>query len=163
MGTNVRGAFLQFLNEYVATEDEAITDFDSTKSQPEAFYIAKLRSIYEVEELVTLSVDFHHLAINQGLQDFIELEYMHLRPFLTAALEDFAREHAHRLVENEEMDFQEALEKKRFAVGFFNLPSHHRLRDLKCDAIGQLRSISGTVTRTSEVRPELIKGTFICL
>merc|ERR1719495_2561249 len=114
MGANVRGAFLQFLNEYVADPDEAITDFDSTKSQPEAFYIAKLRSIYEVEELVTLSVDFHHLAINQGLQDFIELEYMHLRPFLTAALEDFAREHAHRL-ETQEPDVQEALEKKRFA------------------------------------------------
>jgi len=28
--------------------------------------------------------------------------------------------------------------------------------------IGQLNSISGTVTRTSEVRPELISGTFSC-
>jgi DNA replication licensing factor MCM6 len=30
------------------------------------------------------------------------------------------------------------------------------------DRIGQLNSISGTVTRTSEVRPELISGTFSC-
>ena len=30
------------------------------------------------------------------------------------------------------------------------------------DRIGQLTSISGTVTRTSEVRPELISGTFTC-
>jgi DNA replication licensing factor MCM6 len=30
------------------------------------------------------------------------------------------------------------------------------------DKIGQLASISGTVTRTSEVRPELISGTFSC-
>ena len=30
------------------------------------------------------------------------------------------------------------------------------------DRIGQLVSITGTVTRTSEVRPELISGTFTC-
>lgn len=30
------------------------------------------------------------------------------------------------------------------------------------DKIGHLISISGTVTRTSEVRPELISGTFKC-
>ncbi len=30
------------------------------------------------------------------------------------------------------------------------------------DRIGQLMSISGTVTRTSEVRPELVSGTFVC-
>jgi DNA replication licensing factor MCM6 len=30
------------------------------------------------------------------------------------------------------------------------------------EKIGQLISISGTVTRTSEVRPELVSGTFVC-
>lgn len=30
------------------------------------------------------------------------------------------------------------------------------------EKIGQLVSISGTVTRTSEVRPELVSGTFVC-
>jgi DNA replication licensing factor MCM6 len=30
------------------------------------------------------------------------------------------------------------------------------------DRIGHLMAISGTVTRTSEVRPELISGTFKC-
>jgi DNA replication licensing factor MCM6 len=33
---------------------------------------------------------------------------------------------------------------------------------MRMDKIGQLASISGTVTRTSEVRPELISGTFSC-
>ena len=36
------------------------------------------------------------------------------------------------------------------------------IRDLKTDRIGTLMSISGTVTRTSEVRPELLFGSFIC-
>ncbi|KAG4301517.1 hypothetical protein PCK1_002230 [Pneumocystis canis] len=35
-------------------------------------------------------------------------------------------------------------------------------RDLRSDRIGKLMSISGTVTRTSEVRPELSRATFIC-
>lgn len=37
-----------------------------------------------------------------------------------------------------------------------------RLRELTAQRIGQLMSISGTVTRTSEVRPELIAGAFRC-
>lgn len=36
------------------------------------------------------------------------------------------------------------------------------IRDLRTERIGQLTSISGTVTRTSEVRPELVFGSFIC-
>lgn len=34
---------------------------------------------------------------------------------------------------------------------------------MRTDKIGKLASISGTVTRTSEVRPELIFGSFVCL
>lgn len=33
---------------------------------------------------------------------------------------------------------------------------------MRTDKIGKLASISGTVTRTSEVRPELVFGTFVC-
>lgn len=33
---------------------------------------------------------------------------------------------------------------------------------MRTEKIGKLSSISGTVTRTSEVRPELIYGTFVC-
>lgn len=36
------------------------------------------------------------------------------------------------------------------------------IRDLRTEKIGKLISIGGTVTRTSEVRPELVFGTFVC-
>ncbi len=36
------------------------------------------------------------------------------------------------------------------------------LRSLRCDKIGHLTTISGTVTRSTEVRPELVRGHFIC-
>ncbi|OJJ50830.1 hypothetical protein ASPZODRAFT_86484 [Penicilliopsis zonata CBS 506.65] len=51
---------------------------------------------------------------------------------------------------------------KLFALAFYNLPLVSRLRQLRTAQIGRLLSVSGTVTRTSEVRPELSLGTFIC-
>ena len=49
-----------------------------------------------------------------------------------------------------------------FQISFFNLPTVHRIRDIRSEKIGALLSISGTVTRTSEVRPELYKASFTC-
>lgn len=39
----------------------------------------------------------------------------------------------------------------------------YRLRELATSEIGRLVSVTGVVTRTSEVRPELLQGTFKCL
>lgn len=51
---------------------------------------------------------------------------------------------------------------KLFTLAFYNLPLISRVRQLRTKSIGKLLSISGTVTRTSEVRPELYLATFIC-
>lgn len=51
---------------------------------------------------------------------------------------------------------------KVFALAFYNLPLVSRLRQLRTSHIGKLLSVSGTATRTSEIRPELSLGTFIC-
>lgn len=51
---------------------------------------------------------------------------------------------------------------KVFALAFYNLPLISRIRQMRTASIGKLLSISGTVTRTSEVRPELSLATFVC-
>jgi DNA replication licensing factor MCM6 len=51
---------------------------------------------------------------------------------------------------------------KIFALAFYNLPLVSRVRQLRTEQIGKLVSMSGTVTRTSEVRPELHLATFVC-
>ena len=51
---------------------------------------------------------------------------------------------------------------KIFTLAFYNLPVVSRIRQLRTSSIGHLLSISGTVTRTSEVRPELSMATFVC-
>lgn len=43
-----------------------------------------------------------------------------------------------------------------------NRVSQCRLRELSSEKIGELVAITGTITRTSEVRPELYIGTFQC-
>jgi len=49
---------------------------------------------------------------------------------------------------------------KTFFLAFYNLPNAFKLRDMKTNLIGRLLSIYGTVTRTTEVRPELLRGAF---
>ena len=39
----------------------------------------------------------------------------------------------------------------------------HRIRDLKTSLLGKLTAITGTITRSTEVRPELIQGSFLCM
>lgn len=51
---------------------------------------------------------------------------------------------------------------KTFFLAFYNLPNTFKLRDMKTNLIGRMVSIYGTVTRTTEVRPELLKGAFKC-
>jgi DNA replication licensing factor MCM6 len=49
-----------------------------------------------------------------------------------------------------------------FFVAFFNMPHTHSIRQLRMELVGSLVSLQGTITRTSEVRPELMVGTFRC-
>jgi DNA replication licensing factor MCM6 len=44
-----------------------------------------------------------------------------------------------------------------------NLDSVQKIRDMKTLYVGKLTAISGTITRTTEVRPELVLGNFRCL
>ncbi|KAG0435268.1 DNA replication licensing factor mcm6 [Dictyocoela muelleri] len=46
--------------------------------------------------------------------------------------------------------------------GMVNNFINHRIRDLKTEKIGCLVTFQATVTRTTQVRPEIISGVFIC-
>ena len=49
-----------------------------------------------------------------------------------------------------------------FTVAFYGFETPDRVRQLKTEKIGHLLSVSGTVTRTTEVRPELVYASFTC-
>ncbi|KAH7171499.1 MCM2/3/5 family-domain-containing protein [Dactylonectria macrodidyma] len=153
------------------------------------YYVAQIKGMKSLS-LSTFYLDYKHLASweNGSLADGVMRQYYRFLPFLTAALHNmiakyepqYFREHrqpttssnlttsaashlgsasqsesSHRKNENQQTD-------KLFSIAFYNLPLVSRVRALRAANIGQLLSISGTVTRTSEVRPELSLATFVC-
>jgi DNA replication licensing factor MCM6 len=140
-------------------------------------------------QLSTLYVDFKHLeSWGKGeLAKGVLQSYYRFLPFLTSGLHNmiakyepqYFREHRQPTTSsgqttsgasNAGSASQSDLSSKTsnqqtdklFAVAFYNLPLISRIRALRSANVGQLLSVSGTVTRTSEVRPELSLGTFVC-
>jgi len=52
--------------------------------------------------------------------------------------------------------------KTLYQLGLYNMDNIAKIRDLKSFQLGKLISIDGTVTRTTEVKPELQIGSFKC-
>ena len=137
-------------------------------------------------QLSTFYVDYKHLAgwNNGALAEAIMNSYYRFLPFLTAALHNmiakyepqYFREHRQPTTSSghtsggsnvgsgsqSELKTANQQTDKLFSIAFYNLPLVSRVRSMRARNIGQLLSISGTVTRTSEVRPELAVGTFVC-
>merc|ERR1719454_978266 len=95
------------------------------------------------------------------LRNVIETKYLMVRESLNAAVPQL-------LATLEDADLQEKVRKARetdelkFVASFFDLPTFSGLRELKTEKLGYLLTMSGTVTRTTEVNPELLVGTFQC-
>lgn len=169
-GEKVRESFEQFVEEYVDPEPEQGHT-----------YIAQIKSMAAFE-ITTFYVDYQHLVGRENgvLATAILEQYYRFYPFLLKGLHRlllvYAREALQKSLlgdaqpERELRDMETGSSatqdstkaEKVFQISFFNLPVTHRIRDIRTDKIGSLMAISGTVTRTSEVRPELYKGSFTC-
>ncbi|KAJ2160108.1 MCM DNA helicase complex subunit mcm6 [Coemansia sp. RSA 552] len=107
-----------------------------------------------LDECATVFVNFAHLMAHdeRAAQALVE-NYLRLEPYMAQA----ARACYKRLHPGSEESLGEV------GVSVFGLPGVSRVRELRCDKIGALACIGGTVTRTSEVRPELLQGMFRCM
>jgi DNA replication licensing factor MCM6 len=111
----------------------------------------------------TLHVDFKHLRdFDNSTADTIEQEFYRVEPYLNQGLFSFVVQHNPTHAYSSSNMFENSKKPKSFLVSFFNLMDIDSIRDLKTEKIGKLMSITGTVTRSSQVRPELILGTFKC-
>ena len=105
----------------------------------------------------TLFVDFEHLKeYSYDMSELVLKKYERSEPVMRSVVRDYVRLY-HPAYLHEAHGTE-----KQFFVGVSNLQSTEKLRDLRVEKIGELVSFSGTVTRTSEVRPELFLGTFKC-
>lgn len=173
-GEKVRESFEQFIEEFV--DQECADDEWGGKT-----YLAQIESM-RVFEYSTLYVDYQHLVGRENgvLATAILEQYYRFNPFLLKGLKRLLKKYAPALLymsllgnndANTEGGDTEAgsssssgatSNERVFQISFFNLPVTHRIRDIRTEKIGSLMAISGTITRTSEVRPELYKGSFTC-
>ncbi|KAA8571361.1 hypothetical protein EYC84_000679 [Monilinia fructicola] len=166
IGQYVQLTFEEFLESYV--EDPILSGATpSSAMTTDKYYIAQIHGLKNYQ-LSTLYVDYTHLSSYKGgaLAEGIVEEYYrdHRQP---TASSNQTSSGASNAASASQSDFQgdkttNQQTDKLFALAFYNLPLVTRVRHLRTANIGQLLSISGTVTRTSEVRPELSLATFIC-
>lgn len=122
----------------------------------EIFYEAEIEAM-RANESSTMYVDFSHvMSYNNLLQKAISEEFHRFEPYLNNACKRFVMELKPTFISDDNPN-------KDIHLAFFNLPCTKRLRELNTSEIGKLISVTGVVTRTSEVRPELLQGTFKCL
>ena len=100
----------------------------------------------------TLYVDVKHIfRKNFDLVEPLLQNYHRYEPALRKAVQNFMFSHD-----------SEFANQKIFNVGFYNLYETDTVRALKTSKLGKLIALKGTVTKTTEVRPELVIGKFTC-
>jgi DNA replication licensing factor MCM6 len=101
----------------------------------------------------------HVFNFDMELAEAIQSDFSRFEPFLRRAIKTFVLDHNPELADTVSSSVRQETE---YFVAVHNLPSILPVRKLRTDQIGRLASVSGTVTRTSEVRPELLVGAFRC-
>ncbi|XP_047979848.1 DNA replication licensing factor MCM6 isoform X2 [Salvia hispanica] len=122
----------------------------------EAYYEAEVETM-RTNDSNTMYIDFSHvMRFNDVLQRAVSDEFLRFEPYLKSACKRFIMELRPTFIADDNPN-------KDINVAFYNLPLVKKLRELATAEIGKLVAVSGVVTRTSEVRPELLQGTFKCL
>lgn len=165
-GEKVRESFETFIEEFVDPE-QTDDDWDGK------IYLAQIEAM-KTYEYSTLYVDYQHLLLRENgvLATAILEQYYRFSPFLLKGLHRLLKKYAPSLLHTSllhnteetvsETSTSSQANERVFQISFFNLPTVQRIRDIRSNKIGSLMSILGTVTRTSEVRPELYRAYFTC-
>ena len=168
-GELVRVRFLEFLDNYsevvcdVVEDGEALQrDMYPYRDQAELVARRQLSSKEEADDeddvlncfSSTICVNYRHLVSHDvDLAEAIEGEFVRFEPFLRRAALEFMKLHHPEL---------EGGKISTYFVALYNAPSILPVRSLRTGTVGRFVSISGTVTRSSDVRPELLVGSFRC-
>ena len=152
-GDIVKSRFMDFLQTY---REEVDGDNVNAVQKLAVDYMLQMATMMQNNKS-TVYVNFKHvLEADHELAEAIEIEYYRFEPYLRAAVQDcIAKDNQHYV-----MDVDRG--QREFFVSFYNMTRVERIRGLRTEKIGRLLSMSGTVTRSTEVRPELLYGAFTC-
>ncbi|KAJ3414676.1 MCM DNA helicase complex subunit mcm6 [Chytridiales sp. JEL 0842] len=147
LAEEARKTFEDFLEKYV---DE----------NGQLYYIEQIKNLFHNNESTTVFVDFGHLQeFNETLAEFIEEQCVRVDPYLRKAVQNMVRKYAPDFLR---MRTGAGSIMREFWVSWYNIQGYRKLRELTMNMVGTLSALCGTVTRTSEIRPELLFGTFRC-
>eukprot|EP00127_Corallochytrium_limacisporum_P005278 Clim_evm9s202 gene=Clim_evmTU9s202 len=158
-GVRVRDSFFNFLSSYKTSVDAVSTHAEEREGDTEPFYIRQVKSL-QAQNNTTVYIDLDHI-VSAGdqyaaLVHEVRTDYVHYEPFLLEGLHKVIEQHA------SSYRFLPDGRPRPFSIAFYNVGHTIKLRNLNTSNLGQLVSFLGTVTRVTEVRPELVKGHFIC-
>ena len=122
------------------------------------YYYREFAKKMRAQEKVTMYIDFSHLSSfqfqDQAFMKTIVHEFFRYEPNLREGLTKFMQK----------VNPEQAVNKKSYyQIAIFNLPQMSKIRELRTLSLGRLMSIYGTVTRTTDAKPELMEGTFMCM
>ena len=112
----------------------------------------------------TICVNYRHLhAYDPDLAEAIEAEYVRFEPYLRRATKKFVLD-CHPELDRASAggSMKDAGVISSYFVSLYNAPTVLPVRALRTGTIGRFTAISGTITRSSDVRPELLVGSFRC-
>ena len=163
IATTVQESFEEFLEVFTVSQDDEEYDphFEGK------IYLARVAKMVS-DDSTLLNIDFKHLLNYQSgiLADAISEQFYRFLPCLQNALRHIVAQHQPQFlrsaVSSAGSDEASKIIERDFQISFYNLSTIHRIREMKAENIGMLLAISGTVTRTSEIRPELYKAAFRC-
>lgn len=118
-------------------------------NEPLKYYAEVAQKMSQNEEK-TMYVNFSHLSNYQHddpafIENIVQFYYK-FEPDMNRALTRLMGHHIE----------QTALKKSYFQIAIYNLPHLGKIRDLRSLGLGRLATIYGTVTRTTDTKPELI-------
>lgn len=163
----IQRLFQQFLETFKDPEPPAASSVGSNVERSPFYYIAELQEMLGYPVPNTLLkfnwVHFEGPFDREGdaskwedLSSVLAKNFYRFEPYLLEAIKNTVADNFPN--EWEEKDIQE----KQFQLSVYNYPDRKKLRELKTSFIAQLSSFTGTITRSTEVRPELLQGTFAC-
>ncbi|KAG0238646.1 MCM DNA helicase complex subunit mcm6 [Actinomortierella wolfii] len=163
----IRSDFEVFIEKFDASRHMA-GRLHSQATQPSNPYLDQLKMMRNYQGH-TMYIDFADLNMyDPVLAGAVAQQYYRFEPYLRKAIQNLIWKHCrpyaytNTSMAEVEQNRPTGSMSREFQVAFYNVPIKHGIRDMRMDKLGHLISISGTVTRTSEVRPELLHGTFTC-
>ena len=129
------------------------------KYVPQLLEIVNSREHINNEYWRTLLIDWVDFkvflsSISDQAIDLLSKKYYQMESYLNKGLIQSLTEHFPGFYINQSIDSPR--------IAFYNVPNEFTVRTLRSSAIGELTGLRGTITRTSQVRPELLIGVFKC-